>query len=147
MKPPISMIMLIALLLASCSIEPVPIEYNHDECAYCKMKISDVRFGAELVTSKGKIYKYDSAECLVRTYIESEQKDFAHILVTDYSTPEKLIDATAANFIISQNQPSPMGGFLSAYAQKDHAVNTIKEKGGKELDFDKLVKEYKDIYQ
>lgn len=138
---------LFTLILASCSVEPVPIEYNNDECAYCKMKISDARFGAEIVTSKGKVYKYDSAECLVRTYIEDEEKDFAFIMVTDYNTPEKLIDAKSANFIISKNQPSPMGGFLSAYEDQESALKVIHNKGGKVLDFEKLVNEYLEVHQ
>jgi len=138
---------ILILFLASCNVSPEAINYNHDECAYCKMKISDVRFGAEIVTSKGKIYKYDSAECLVRTYIEDEKKDFAHIIVTDYSRPHTLIEAKTAAFLISENQPSPMGGNLSAYENKEQAESTLSEKGGKLLTFKELVAEYQDIYQ
>jgi len=141
------MIALLCLTLASCNIEPEPINYNYDECAYCKMKISDIRFGAEMVTSKGKVHKYDSAECLVRTYIENENKNYAFIIVTDYNQPHNLIDASSATFLISENQPSPMGGNLSAYEKKDQAEATLAEKGGKLLDFDGLVKEYMNIYQ
>ena len=128
-------------------LAPEPINYNYDECAYCKMKISDSRFGAEIVTSKGKIHKYDSAECLVRTYIENEKKDYAFILVTDYSQSHNLIDATTATFLISENQPSPMGGNLSAYANKEHSESTVSQKGGKLLNFEGLVQEYTEIYQ
>ncbi len=135
------------LILASCNVSPEAINYNYDECAYCKMKISDIRFGAEIVTSKGKIHKYDSAECLVRTYIEDEKKDFAFVIVTDYSQPHKLIDAESATFMISENQPSPMGGNLSAYENKEHAEATVSEKGGKLLNFTELVNEYREIYQ
>jgi len=138
---------LLILGLGSCNIEPEPINYNYDECAFCKMKISDIRFGAEMVTSKGKIHKYDSAECLVRTYIENEKKDYAFIIVTDYSQPHNLIDASTATFLISEKQPSPMGGNLSAYENKEHAESTLSEKGGKSLTFEELVKEYTEIYQ
>lgn len=131
----------------SCSISVEPINYNYDECAYCKMKISDVRFGAELVTEKGKIFKYDSAECLVRTYIENENPNYAFMLVTDYSRPHTLIDAVSANFFISEQQPSPMGGNLSAYEDTDVAKNAFKEKGGSIISFEQLVTDYKDIYQ
>jgi len=142
-----TILLFLVALMVSCSIQPEPINYNEDECAYCKMKISDVRFGAELVSSKGKIFKYDSAECLVRTYIENDKPDYAFIMVTDYSQPKTLIDATIAHYIISENQPSPMGGFLSAYENKDLAKNVIEEKGGKSLNFENLVKEYRVLHQ
>lgn len=135
------------VFLSSCNVSPEAINYNFDECAYCKMKISDIRFGAEMVTSKGKIYKYDSAECLVRTYIEDEQQKYAYILVTDYGRPHNLIDASTSTFLISENQPSPMGGNLSAYEHKSHAEIILAEKGGKLLNFDDLIAEYKVKYQ
>ena len=47
-------------MFSGCSLEPKPIEYGEDQCDACKMRISDSRFGAELVTTKGKIYKYDA---------------------------------------------------------------------------------------
>lgn len=134
-------------ILSSCSIEPEPINYNYDECTYCKMKISDSRFGAEMITSKGKVHKYDSAECLVRTYIEDEKKEYAYILVTNYAEPHSLIHAKKALFLISENQPSPMGGNLSSYENGTQAEYTLSQKGGKILNFDDLVKEYIDTYQ
>jgi len=137
----------LACTLTSCEVKPVPINYNHDECAYCKMKISDIRFGAEIVTKKGKVHKFDSAECLVRTYIEDDKPDFAYVIVTDYARPHTLIDAEDATFYISENQPSPMGGNLSAYEHKKHAEIALEEKGGKVLDFQDLLAEYRSIYQ
>ena len=41
--------------LTGCSTEPLPIRYGQDNCDFCKMTISDHRFGAEIVTKKGKI--------------------------------------------------------------------------------------------
>lgn len=137
----------LTLFISSCQVEPKPIAYNHDECAYCKMKISDVKFGAELVTKKGKIYKYDSAECLVRTYLETNPSDYAFVLVTDFSKPQQLIDATSSTFLISEAQPSPMGGNLSAYENEEEASAIHKVKGGELLNFNQLLETYKAIYQ
>ena len=143
------LVVLITILfsLTSCDIKPVPINYNQDECAFCKMKISDVRFGAEMVTSKGKIYKYDSAECLVRTYIENNNPDYKFVMVTDYTRPQTLIDASTATYLISENQPSPMGGNLSAYEHKNHGEFAMEEKSGKLVTFQELLDEYRSIYQ
>ena len=38
-----------------------------------------------------------------------------------YTEPEILIDATSATFLISENVPSPMGAFLSAFKNKADA--------------------------
>lgn len=143
MKHLIILSIILSVSLFSCQINPEPINYNHEECAFCKMKISDIRFGAEMVTSKGKIYKYDSAECLVQTYLNKDASEYAYVLVTDYINPRALIDAKTATFLISENQPSPMGGNLSAYQDLSTAKNTLIEKGGKLLTFNELLDEYR----
>ncbi|MGB5288980.1 MAG: hypothetical protein WBN42_10875, partial [Ignavibacteriaceae bacterium] len=63
-KNKFSMVFLLPLLflLASCGSKPEPINYGKDECEFCRMQISDNRYGAELVTDKGKVYKFDSIE-------------------------------------------------------------------------------------
>ena len=45
--------------------EPVPIKIGEETCAYCSMKIVDLRFNAQVITEKGKIKHYDSLECMV----------------------------------------------------------------------------------
>ncbi|MDG2449087.1 MAG: nitrous oxide reductase accessory protein NosL [Saprospiraceae bacterium] len=145
----ISIILFLLLInsLFSCNVSPVPIEYNHDECAYCKMKIANVQFGAELVTSKGKVFKFDSAECLVWEFIKDEAKEYAFVLVTDHSRPHNFIDAESSSFLISENQPSPMGGNLSAYESVNNAQNVMAQKGGKIMKWNDLLKEYKTLYK
>ncbi len=61
----IAIFLLLSLVTASCGSNPEPINYGHDECEFCRMQISDNRYGAELVTDKGKVYKFDSIECLI----------------------------------------------------------------------------------
>ena len=40
------------------------------------MKISDGKFGAELITSKGRIYKFDDMHCMISYHKKSEQQIF-----------------------------------------------------------------------
>jgi copper chaperone NosL len=131
-----------AFIATSCSISPVEINYNEDECAFCKMKISDRRFGAELVTTKGKVYKYDSAECLLRTLAEDERNKYRYILVTDFLQPAELIDATEATFLVSPGRPSPMGGNLSAYLNHEDAISAKEDLGGSLQNFEATLEEY-----
>ncbi|HSN59587.1 MAG TPA: hypothetical protein VLR49_01530, partial [Ferruginibacter sp.] len=45
---------LLTVTLSSCSTDPQPLRIGQDNCDFCKMTISDKRFGAEVVTKKGK---------------------------------------------------------------------------------------------
>ncbi len=118
------------LLLFSCSIEPQPIDYGNDACHYCKMNIVDRQRAAEIVTQKGKTFKYDSIECMIRDSRNREQSQIALFLVSDYSSPGKFINASGATYLISENLPSPMGANLSGFASKSDAVKVQLEKKG-----------------
>ncbi len=138
-----TILIFLVIILVSCSPKPQEINYYEDECFYCRMIISDPNFGAELVTKKGKVFKYDSAECMLNDYNEQEEEQFEHVLVTDYTQPNKLIDATNSTFLISENLPSPMGGNLSAYEKEQNAMMLQGLKGGKIHNFIEVVHLYK----
>ena len=61
------------LLFAACSPQPRPIEYGTDLCDFCRMTIVDKQHAAELVTDKGRVYKFDAIECMVN-YLEQNDK-------------------------------------------------------------------------
>lgn len=108
------------LAVTACATgEAHPIAYDGSEsCEYCRMVITDRRFGAELVTPSGRALKFDSIECLA-SFVNQDHTDArrASIWVTDYSQPGTLIPAEAARFARVSNGPSsPMGMGLRAYA-------------------------------
>ncbi|KAA5539991.1 hypothetical protein F0145_23625 [Adhaeribacter rhizoryzae] len=119
-----------SLLLFSCTAEPQPIAYGTDNCDHCRMTISDNRYGAELVTKKGKAFKFDSAECLAAYVNEQKEIDPALLLVTDYTRPGEFVNAAEATFLQSEQQPSPMGLNLTAFADQKTATATAREKDG-----------------
>lgn len=121
------------LLLFSCAAEPQPIAYGSDNCSHCRMTISDDRYGAELVTPKGKAYKFDSAECLAAYVNEQKTTEAALLLVTDYTRPGEFVNALEAVFLQSQEQPSPMGLNLTAFGNQKTAAETVREKNGRLL--------------
>jgi len=100
--------------------------------------ISDTRFGAELVTRKGKIYKFDAIECLIPELVKKGEEMYEFVLVTDFHQPKELIDARSAWYLISKNLPSPMGGFLSAYHSKSAAEAALLESGGELMNWEAL---------
>lgn len=116
--------------MASCTVEESPILYGKDACHYCMMNIVDKQHAAEIVTQKGKAFKYDAIECMMQDLLERDESSIAFFLMTDYFTPGKLVDATEALYLISENLPSPMGANLTGFQSKEKAEKVHKEKGG-----------------
>ena len=109
-----------ALAVGACTTASVhPIAYDGTEtCEYCRMVITDRRFGAEVVTASGKAHKFDSIECLA-SYVAAldDQRQAKSVWVTDYAAPGTLIPAQSARFVrISDGPGSPMGLGLRAFA-------------------------------
>lgn len=110
---------LFLLILIKCSPGPSPIEYGYDVCRYCQMIISDQRYGTELVTDKGKVYKFDSVECLAVEYLEENIKhqQIHSLWVTNFAEQGKFVLASQANYLRSLELRSPMGLGLTAFSQ------------------------------
>jgi copper chaperone NosL len=108
------------------------------------MTIVDKVHAAEIVTTKGKVYKFDATECMINFMDEFETSNIELFLSNNYSTPEELIDSKEATFLISENVPSPMGAFLSAFKNKEDAVKLKDEKGGEIYTWEELLKKFND---
>jgi len=111
----------ICLSLAACKVEPEPLQFGKDGCHACKMTLMDNKFGAEIVTSKGKIYKFDDVNCLLQFYNSGQvaTEDMKEILIVDFSKPEKLIDARNALYVKSESIKSPMAGNVAAFESNE----------------------------
>lgn len=116
-RPEIKLFLLAGIF--SCTVSPQPINYQKDQCHACKMMISDPRFGAELVTKKGKVFKFDAIECMVPEILKNGIDQYAIILATNYSNPGELVEVKNLDFLISPQIPSPMGKYLSAHCNKN----------------------------
>lgn len=129
--------------LLGCTPTPKPIAYGTDGCHFCRMTIVDRQHAAQLVTDKGKNYKFDAAECMLNFMDENPGQQYAYILVSDYSRPGELIDATGANYLISENLPSPMGANLTSFSSAVSAKKTQEELGGQVFSWEALRKTLK----
>ena len=136
-------LLVLSVLLTSCSSEPQPINYDEDECHRCKMIISDSRYGTEAITHKGKIFKYDAIECLIPSMLKDEAGNLDQMFVTDYYSPKTFISANEASYLISKNLPSPMGGFLTAFASTEAAKKAQNEYNGDIYTWESLLEKYK----
>lgn len=131
----------IAILLPflSCEVGPKPIEYGENSCHFCQMTIVDKHHAAEVVTMKGKVYKFDAIECMINFRKDFDTDEIALNLSNNFMDAGKLIDATTATFLISENIPSPMGAYLSAFKNKEEAMKIQSENGGSLYDWEELI--------
>ncbi len=106
------------LFLSSCSSKPEPINYGTDNCGLCKMTIIEKEYACELVTTKGKILKFDDVNCMIK-YLKTSQttdKDYAFMMVNDFENPKNFIDVRKLNFVSGEAYKSPMRGDLAAFS-------------------------------
>lgn len=120
----------LALFFSSCSVAPVPIDYGKEACHFCKMNIVDNQHATEIVTKKGKAFKYDALECLINDLKTQNPNEIALILTTTIDSPGELLDAHQATYLISENMPSPMGANLNAFKDKKVAEKANEQKEG-----------------
>ena len=112
--------MCLVLFISSCNTKPEPLVAGKDNCAFCKMTVTDLRFGGEFITQKGKIYKFDDAHCLL-SYIKSGMIDKAEIkdiYLVDFAEPHTMISTSEALLISSEALHSPMSGNVAAFRDK-----------------------------
>lgn len=118
------------LLSFSCSTKPQPFEAGKDNCHFCKMGITDTRFGGELVTKKGKIYKFDDLICLAN-FLKAggeEQNNISQTLTVLFDKPNEFIDVNKASFVVSPEIKSPMASNTAGFSNKSVAENFAKGK-------------------
>jgi copper chaperone NosL len=131
----------LVVVVAACEPKPEPIRYGEDNGAYCMMTITDQRFGAELVTKKGKVYKFDSIECLAGFLLDGQvaSGEIHSLWVTDFAHPSTLIRAEDALYLHGENIRSPMGMNLAAFADRA-GLDAVRERtGGEVLGWDEVL--------
>lgn len=130
-------------IVTSCSKTPKPIVYGSDGCHFCSMTIVDKQYAAQFMTHKGRSYSFDASECMLNHLKEIDPTTVAVFLVNDYNAPGETIDATKATYLISENLPSPMGEFITAFATKEEAQRVQVENQGELLDWKQLQNRFK----
>ena len=136
-RKPVSVAVTIAalILFAGCNPKPEKIAVGKDNCSECKMTIMDPKFGGELVTKKGKVYKFDDAHC-VAVFLERrgiELGDIHKTLFVNYSKPDEFVEVKFAEFVVSSQFKSPMGGNAAAFKNKAEAVRKSEELAGSKV--------------
>jgi len=125
-------VLITALILGCSSSGPSEIHYGQDLCEYCQMMIADKSFGSELVTTKGKIYKFDSIECLAAFHhnLAGQAPDSTSLWVSDFLHPGTFVRGDKATIVRSEKQKSPMGAGFVAFRSNENAKAFLADVGG-----------------
>ena len=136
-------IIICLISLSSCTSGPEPIKPGKDNCHFCKMTISDVRFGAELITKKGKVYKFDDAGCLLHFIKTTEVagENIKKIYFTNFSGNHQLINIDNVLLLKAEELRSPMGGNIAAFDNKDSLANMQQRFTGITVNWNELTKQ------
>lgn len=138
---------LLVFALISCNSGPQPIKLGEESCAFCKMTIADNRFGAEIITKKGRIYKFDDTHCVLG-FMKSNtinNADIQDTYLVNFEEPHNFVEAKNAFLLKSSEFHSPMGGDVAAFDEKSkmETANTKIKGAGVVVTWDEMVKENK----
>jgi copper chaperone NosL len=120
-QPMAGILFIAGALLTSCSTKPEPFAIGRDVCTDCRMAVMDLHFGAELITAKGRVYKFDDLHCLQHYLSQNEAAGMgAQVLVADHEHPGTLLPIETAWALTDAAFKSPMNSNTAFF--NDHAT-------------------------
>lgn len=111
---------LIVFTFQSCNSGPEPLVVGNDHCEFCKMTLTNKKYGAEIVTNKYKAIKFDDIKCMM-DYIkmDSSIKINSKIYISDFAGENNLIPVNELVFLASDLLRTPMGGNIVGFSSID----------------------------
>jgi copper chaperone NosL len=123
-----ALLVLGALACGGASRELVP---GMDACEYCRMTISDARFGGQVVSATARARTFDAVECLASFVLDAtDPREAAQVRVSDFATA-RLVAVDSAVFLEGSSVTSPMGRSLVAFAATDDVGALVARYGGR----------------
>lgn len=138
---------LTVITLGACSDVPVEVPYDRVNCDFCRMSITDRRFGAELVSSKGKAYFFDALECQVNFRLNNTSETWRHSLATPFLHPGELYPTDSLVILRSTNGPSPMGMNLTSWLDEEEATFIESAEGDALFTYPELLEQWHVVEQ
>jgi copper chaperone NosL len=112
---------LVAGVLIGCAAGPPPpaqLDPRNDNCAFCRMAVSDQRFAAQLVAPSEEAKFFDDIGCLLEHLSASPPSRGAVAFVADHRTKE-WVAAASAVFTRNAALDTPMNSHLVAHASDE----------------------------
>jgi copper chaperone NosL len=99
-------------------MKPVDL-YPEDQCAQCRMAISNEAFASEIIIENGEVFKFDDLGCKEKFLKENSPLAVAAMYVKDYHTRAWL--PKDKSFIVQTSLKTPMGSGKVAFADSVQA--------------------------
>jgi copper chaperone NosL len=136
----LSFFLILFLTISCANKEAEPINLNTDGCDFCKMKISDGKFGTELITSKGRIYKFDDMFCMIKYHKENKDVQIQSFYIHDYNQNNVLIPAETAFYIKGGEINSPMHGNIIAVKTNEESQILAQKLKANPISWQEIIK-------
>lgn len=128
------------LALAACqpSGGPRPLIVGEDSCDFCRMAISDTRYGGEVRTRTGRLVTFDAVECLAG-YVAAagDTARLAGIWVADFNGGG-MVPAAEARYLMGGSLHSPMGRQITSFAGSASPSELLRAYGGEVLTWEQV---------
>jgi copper chaperone NosL len=109
------------ILFVGCGaseVKPVDI-FAEDNCAQCRMAVSDERFASEIINGAGEVFKFDDLGCMLKYRASNHDMKIAATFWKDYETKQWISYERAV--IIETDVDTPMGSGKVALADSMRA--------------------------
>lgn len=130
------------LAAAACGAPgPRPLAYGAENCAHCHMTLADARYGAELLTTTGRVIPFDDVGCLA-SFVATNGIPAARVgslWVSDFLPPHALLAVSRAVFLRSDALHTPMDYGIVALAPGPRADSVRAALGGDLLPWDRVL--------
>lgn len=129
-----------ALFMLSCGpSSPDPILLHKDMCQFCKMKISEGHFAAEIITKKGRVFKFDDITCVAAYKRQNPDTEIKSHYVHHYPSHNTLIPAEKAFYLKGGNLKSPMVGNIAAFKTLEERQTYKTKLEAEETDWETII--------
>lgn len=131
---------LMLFCFSACSQNAEPIKYGKDNCNHCNMTIMKNNFGGEIVTKKGKVFKFDDAGCLKDFLAEKKigNGEVGKIFLNDIDKGQ-LLDSEQLIVVKNDSFRTPMVSGIFA-VKKENANAYLDKSGSSEVDISEWIK-------
>ncbi|MGW8317946.1 MAG: nitrous oxide reductase accessory protein NosL [Candidatus Promineifilaceae bacterium] len=130
------------LAFSACRSEPEvdtppEIRYGEDTCDRCQMIINEARYASAYVTADGQTRRFDDIGGMVAFSDETGENVSAY-WVHDYDS-ESWLKADQSLFVMSVQEPTPMGFGIVAFSSRERAESWASEHSGMVMTFAELI--------
>ncbi len=128
----------LVFLFAGChrEIRPQAI-HPEDNCAYCRMAISQLNFACEIVAPDGTVLKFDDVGCMVKYTEERIVPKGSVPFIRDFYSGE-WAEAGNAVYVKSPAVMTPMNFGVVALSRQENLRRFLSEYGGAQQSYGQL---------